>query len=240
LDKSISQHIEEKRREAGLSGTALAAKAGIPEKTLRKLQDGTTTDPRYKTLLALSRALDCTLSELIGETTPDSGVLALQSKHFFAQWENLTEENRAVVVQLIENLAELEERLKSEKEVVIQREIPLYSLPVSAGTGSFLDSDDYEYVSFPADELPSEACFAVKVTGDSMEPAFYEGDIVFVEPSRTAENGDVVVALINGESFIKQYRNGKFISFNPSYAPIIPGDYDSVRISGIVRTGRNS
>ena len=46
MDKSISRHIEEKRREAGLSGTALAAKAGIPEKTLRKLQDGTTTDPR--------------------------------------------------------------------------------------------------------------------------------------------------------------------------------------------------
>ena len=238
MDKSISRHIEEKRREAGLSGTALAAKAGIPEKTLRKLQDGTTTDPRYKTLLAVSGALDCTLSELIGETAPEDGVLALQSRRFFEQWQDLTEENRDIVIRLIENLSQLEERLKNEKEVIVQREIPLYSLPASAGPGSFLDSDEYEYVSFPAEELPASACFAIRVSGDRMEPAFFQDDLVFVEPSKTAVNGDVVIAIINGDSFIKQFRDGEFVSFNPAYDPIVPGDYDDVRIAGIVRTCR--
>lgn len=233
---NISEMIEKKRREAGLSGTALAMKAGIPEKTFRKLQDGTTADPRYKTLQAISKALGCTLSELIGETPTSEAIAEVQSRRFFLQWEKLTPENKDVVVDLIESLSDLEDRLKGKKEVYVERQVPLYSLSVSAGLGSVLDdSENVEYVNFPANEIPNSTVYAVRVSGDSMQPAYYQDDIVFVEPGKRAKNGDVVIALINGESYIKQFRDGNFISFNPAYAPIIPGEFDNVQISGIVR-----
>ena len=115
--------------------------------------------------------------------------------------------------------------------------MPVYDLPASAGTGVFLDSSDYEMVQVGS-EVPVNANFGVRVSGDSMEPAFFQDDLVFVEPSKTAVNGDVVIAIINGDSFIKQFRDGEFVSFNPAYDPIVPGDYDDVRIAGIVRTCR--
>lgn len=231
----ISENIEQKRRAAGLSGTALAAKAGIPEKTFRKLQDGTTTDPRYKTLMALSGALGCTLSELVGETASQEALSEMQEHRFYRQWKRLSDENKEIVISLIENLYTLEERYRTEREVVVERQVPLYSLPVSAGLGSFLDdSEDVQFISFPADELPSQNCYALRVTGDSMEPAYYQDDIVLVQPGKAAENGDIVIAVINGDSYIKQFRNGAFISFNPAYDPIEPGEFDSVKIAGTV------
>ena len=55
-----------------------------------------------------------------------------------------------------------------------KRYIPLYDLPVSAGTGMFLDSDNYELIEAD-DHVPYDATFAVRVCGDSMVLCwFYE------------------------------------------------------------------
>ena len=47
---------------------------------------------------------------------------------------------------------------------------PVSNLRVSAGTGSFLDEDNFEMVSFPENAVPAEADFGVRVSGNSMEP----------------------------------------------------------------------
>ena len=63
---------------------------------------------------------------------------------------------------------------------------PMYSLGVSARTGQFLDSDDYEMVEVP-DEVPLSANFALHVCGDSMEPTLYDGEIIWVHMKPTLE-----------------------------------------------------
>jgi repressor LexA len=48
-------------------------------------------------------------------------------------------------------------------------------------------------------------CFAVRVTGDSMEgAAMHDGDLAIVRQQPVAENGDIVVAIIDGEATIKR------------------------------------
>ncbi|AKL97907.1 transcriptional repressor LexA [Endomicrobium proavitum] len=102
----------------------------------------------------------------------------------------------------------------------------------SVHAGTFLepveDAQDYVYIN--TDVTRSRECFALKVKGDSMEPSgIVEGDTVVISKSNQVTNGDIVVAMIEGEAAIKQYNKSAgrvaFISTNPLYPPVYPKDY---------------
>ena len=66
--------------------------------------------------------------------------------------------------------------------------------------------------------------FALKIKGDSMEPRIVDGDVI-VKQQEDAENGDTVIALVNGDDAVckrlRKYRDGlELISNNPAYAPM--------------------
>ena len=67
--------------------------------------------------------------------------------------------------------------------------------------------------------------FALKVKGDSMkEAAILDGDLVICEPRQYAENGEIVVALINQEEatvkrFFRRKRQIELCPENPAYRP---------------------
>ena len=75
---------------------------------------------------------------------------------------------------------------KESEKIVPLRSLPLYSLAVSAGTGQFLDGEDYEMVEVGA-EVPEGANFGVRVAGDSMEPRFHNGQTVWVRQQRSRQ-----------------------------------------------------
>lgn len=54
--------------------------------------------------------------------------------------------------------------------------VGLFDLPVSAGTGQFLDSDRFSEIEV-GDEVAASADFGVRVAGDSMEPLYLDGQI---------------------------------------------------------------
>ncbi len=116
-----------------------------------------------------------------------------------------------------------------------KRIVPLYDLPVSAGTGVFLDSDSFE--PYESEDIPPEANFAVRISGDSMEPLLNDGQVVFVQSVNTLEHGEIGVFVYNGDAYCKKLdREGglKLISLNPKYSPInIKYAYD-LRVVGKV------
>ena len=67
--------------------------------------------------------------------------------------------------------------------------------------------------------------FGLQIKGDSMEPKISEGDIVIVRQQNDAENGEIVIATVNGDEAtckrLRKYRDGiELISNNPSYEPM--------------------
>lgn len=115
--------------------------------------------------------------------------------------------------------------------------IPLYDLPVSAGTGQFLDSDRYELIEVD-ETVPLNATYAVRVSGNSMEPRFSHGQVVYIKPQQTLEPGEIGIFLHNGEALCKELgRCGDrpaLISLNPEYAPRIIAEQDELRVMGKV------
>lgn len=114
---------------------------------------------------------------------------------------------------------------KKEEPTIIpfKRSLPLFDLPASAGTGFFLDGEGYELIEVGS-EVPENADFGIKVSGDSMTPRFLDKQIVWVQKTEQLEDGEFGIFYLDGNSYIKKLQDntdGLFlISLNPEYAPI--------------------
>jgi len=84
-------------------------------------------------------------------------------------------------------------------------EMPVSNLAVSAGTGEFLDEGNFEMVSFPESSVPAGAEFGLRVSGDSMEPVYHDGQIVWVQQCDRVGVGEVGIFIYDGEGYIKAY-----------------------------------
>ena len=66
----------------------------------------------------------------------------------------------------------------------------------------------------------------------------HDGDLLVVDRSAEAKNGNVIIAIINGELSVKRYlrSNNQFelVPENPKYKPIRINEGDDVRVWGIV------
>lgn len=106
---------------------------------------------------------------------------------------------------------------------------------VAAGTGTWLGPDDFQSVLIESNATTQKAAFYVPVEGDSMEPRFYDGDILIVEDS-TVQVGEIGIFTLNNHGYVKKLGEGELLSLNPQYAPI-PLDDDTVcngRVIGVL------
>lgn len=105
-----------------------------------------------------------------------------------------------------------------------RRKLRFYDLPVSAGTGQFLDSDNYQEIEV-GDEVSSLADFGVRIAGDSMEPQFVNGQTIWIHKQSSLESGEIGIFYYNGQAYCKkfiQYADSiQLHSLNTSYDPII-------------------
>ncbi len=116
--------------------------------------------------------------------------------------------------------------------------VPVY-VPVvgkiAAGTPILALENIEEYMPFPKSMVPEES-FVLSIMGESMiEAGILPGDYVVVRPSPTAENGDIVAALIDQEATIKRfYREKDHIRLQPENRAMDPILVKEVEILGKV------
>ncbi len=92
------------------------------------------------------------------------------------------------------------------------------------------------YVDFSAKGYPQRELFALRVTGDSMiEAGILEGDIIVVHQGTSAENGDIVVALVEDSATVKTfYKEDGHFRLQPENASMAPILVNEVYILGKV------
>ncbi len=118
-----------------------------------------------------------------------------------------------------------------------RRTIKLYTLGVSAGTGNFLDDENFEEIE--TDEfIPAGADFAVHITGDSMMPMFKDKQIIFIHSQNTLEDGEIGIFSLDGNAYCKKLMRNKkgtaLISLNKKYQPIPVTENSTCAILGKV------
>jgi repressor LexA len=118
--------------------------------------------------------------------------------------------------------------------------VPSVTLPilgrVAAGVPITASENLEDHMVLPADWAPRKGGFCLRVKGESMiEAAILDGDLIVVEPQPTAHNGEIVVAMIDGEATVKRfYREDGRIRLQPENAAMEPIYADDVTIVGRV------
>ena len=114
--------------------------------------------------------------------------------------------------------------------------IRLYDFPVSAGHGNFIGDETATYTEITTDNRKAD--YAVKITGDSMEPDYHDGDILLVKSQNTLNSGQLGIFFYDGDTLFKKYRKNKkkisIISLNKNYKIVdIPSNRQLI-IQGLV------
>lgn len=197
--------------------------------------------PDQDRIYLLSKVLDVSEPWLMGfdvkkERIPDQerGISDNDINIIYNQLEQLRQQKvyRYAKNQLSEqnNITEFTTREKQQSSTV-----DCYGA-VSAGTGEWLDQEHITEVNYYG-EIP-EHDFAVSVNGDSMLPMFEDGQLIFVNKVHEARNGQIIIAQLNGESYVKKFVNDshghRLVSLNKEYEDIILNDSDAFKIFGVV------
>lgn len=244
------------KEKKGMTIASLASVSGVPVGTLSKLLSGAIAEPKLQTVLALARALDCPVSALAGEGDYISETLTDEEIALVRDYRQLSTADRELLRLVMDKrlsdtavarpaTPEVKERKKRSAKILYtrafktrasmaQNEIELFEMPASAGFGIFLENAHAEVFTLPAGVQKGTADFAVRVSGNSMEPRFHHGDILLVDSRAQVDVGDLGIFTLDGCGYFKRFMGDCLRSLNTGYEDIPLADYADVRVCGKV------
>lgn len=237
----------------GTSATALALKLGLSKGNTTSWRKG--GNPSADILIKIADELNCTVDVLLGRGNFAPIYNNEEEKALYSAFVQLSDRDKAKVVERAETLAELAaERAAAERLPKAKRNaaptnaqpspkdpeyaevfyIDLCSLPASAGSGVQLDENYTEPLRIEHTLIAERANYAVRVSGNSMEDKYYDGDIVLVETCPEVEIGEIGLFIVNDLGYIKECGEDRLISLNPKCPDVTIGAGDIVRCRGRV------
>lgn len=187
--------------EQGITANELARRISLSPQTLYSMIKRDNQKVDFDLMISICRELGVPVERFIDDA---SSVSALPDD---AEWELIRryrelDEHGKRLVELI--LTDQKQRIDAdiEPEKPQCRIIPLYYTPAAAGYISPALGDDYEDYEVAAD---SQADFAVRIDGDSMEPYIKNGSVALVKRGAVIRDGDVGLFFVDGHMKCKQY-----------------------------------
>ncbi len=114
------------------------------------------------------------------------------------------------------------------------KQLPLYSTPVSAGTGEFLEQPAASMIRVKNTGKVAEASYALKVSGDSMMPEYSDGDILIVKEQSSVMEGELGIFVCDGQAYFKKFGGDRLISLNNDYNDLPLSEFMSSSCIGLV------
>lgn len=215
----FGERLRAARQRAGLTQLQVAQSLGLSASAYCGYETGK-RQPDLSRLRRLSLLLRTSVDELLGlraAPAPRLPELSSSEAEGLSLYRSLDAHGQRLVrLVLNEELARMGTSSAPAQAMVTFR---ISEQPAAAGFGVYLGPDAFRIVTVPRDALPRGASFGVPVSGDSMEPAYHDGDILIVSESLPAP-GDVGVFVMDGMGYVKVCGHGELLSLNPAYAPI--------------------
>ncbi len=250
------------KNQQKMTNEQLSERSGIPLGTLSKILAGMSDSPKFSNMIAICGALGCSVEYIASGLPENTNNYTLNAAEIdmVEHYRSLDQWGRALVDTVMEKelqrvRASAEEaqpapaparsarvlspvstvnRYAGERVRTEKRRIDLYDLPVSAGVGVYLEEEAVETISIPNTERTADADFALRISGNSMEPKYHDGDILLVQACDSVEEGELGIFLLDGCGFFKRYDGDRLCSLNPDYAPILLKDFDEIQCKGRV------
>ena len=197
------------------------------------------TEPNQDKLFILSKALNVDVAWLMGFDVPViSGAASseiaknsypLSDKEYthISKYRQLEPYSRDTVDYIIDRELKRSDSIHSDIIEYPQTDyniIPFYPQLVSAGTGQYV-FDDIPTETIAVDNKKfRRATYAIRVRGNSMEPTFYDNDIIIVDRDAVPDINEIGIFIIDNQGYVKRVGDKALISDNKAYASIESDD----------------
>lgn len=229
---TFGERLTQLRKEHGYSTrNEFADKLGIPSTTLRNYETDV-REPGHTFLKQISEFFNVSVDYLLC-LTDDKEVLKSfrlreSEQTMVEKYRNLDNYGKDLVDLVLEKehdrcIASISERPAALRIYTYMQKI------AAAGNGFYFDDIPTETIEAPY--MPG-ADFIIGVSGDSMEPTYSDGDLVYVEKRQIIHSGEIGIFMIHNECYIKEVTDEGLKSHNPKYE-LIPGD-ESIQCIGKV------
>lgn len=239
---SFAEKMKELKNRRGYTAGELSERSGVPLGTLNKLLTGVIEEPKLSTASAIASALGTTVAAMLGEASDTP--TADDERKLLHDYRASDPYGQALIRKVAEmesgrtadSTEGQEERsvraTASEYNAVIT--LPLYYDAVSAGPGAQLTDGSHETIDVRAGYTTEQADFALRVSGNSMEPRFKNGDIVLVHQQNAVLFGELGIFIADGAGYFKRFMGDRLHSLNPEYPDIPLRRFDDVFCCGKV------
>ena len=241
------------REEQGLSMMEIAKQLNMPYTTYVNYEKGA-REPNSEMLIKFSKFFNVTIDYLIGNSEQknkifdgncderlktnidDEAKFTSEEKTHIKKYRTLDEHGKKAVDCILN--VEFE-RVESTRTPVIPISniitLSEFEQPVSAGKGVYLgDGSQTITREVPSTEETRKADFILRVSGDSMEPKYSDGDRLLIKRQHDVGIGEIGIFILNNEGFVKKKEKDRLVSLNPAYEDIIFNDEDSIECKGKV------
>ena len=225
----IGENIKQYRLQNGWTQQELGSKIGMSKNAIGNYEKGFRS-PKKDTMFDLANAFNVSIDDLFPPIQKDSSSNTPQIQTIYDQ---LAPPRQSKVLTYAER--QLKEQ-KNEEETKInevsEEVVSLYQVEVVSETAAArgfnygFGYDDTDRETIEVDERPPRHDIATKVSGDSMQPDYQDGDILYlVDKGLTTYNGDLAVIAYGDRSYFKKIytENGRLrlVSLNDKYEDII-------------------
>jgi repressor LexA len=232
----IGEILRVLRDEKGLTLKQMGEILGVSHMTYQRYEKND-TDVSTDMLVKLADFYGVSADYLLGRTdikamagtTPAEQLdVTAAEQEIIRRYAEFPEELRLLLLDTIRKLVGLPDAPEDLRPVIVFTRC--HRMKASAGAGFDLDNED-EWRDIRIYDCPEayQADFAVEVDGDSMEPDYHDGDIVFVKLSEDVPGGAVGLFVHDGKGYIKERGEKYLISRNPDY-PDIHGECRTVGV----------
>lgn len=225
----------EMRKKSGMSIDEISAKSGVPKGTLSKISAGITKAPPLETMRKLVHSMGYTLDDL-DKGLEVSNNFSEEEKSHIKKYRALDPYGKEAVDSILEiehrRCAELAQATQTEPDMVYFV-VPGFGSAMSAGTGQPA-GDEYPENYKLTKEPPRGTSYIAPVGGHSMEPSYFDGQLVFVHATEEIPVGKIGVFIMDGQQWVKELGEGELISHNPDPQYIPRPFTEDVRCQGLV------
>lgn len=241
----------------GINKSKLSSISGVPYTTIDTFYKKGYENTKLSTIRKLSDALNVSMDYLIVDTITDetygktngfslkSGEMDHIKKYralddygkeavdgvLDVEYRRCEAERRASSAVKIKEQRQEMELAKEAAQELVYFTVPRQIYPVGAGGGQYNDYQETENQRL-IKEPPHGTSYIAPVAGDSMEPTYYEGDLLFIRATVDIRPGQIGIFFMGGQQWVKECGDGELISHNSAYDP--EPFTEDVRCQGIV------
>lgn len=246
LKKYIGMQIKTFRKSAGFTQDELAKRLNTTKQTISRYEKGD-RKANQDMLFELCDIFGVSIDDFFpsqNESTKTSTTSKIQSIY-----DELEPNRQRKVVTYAEKLWDEQKNEEEAKINEVSEAISLYQVEVVSETAAAcgfnygFGYEDTDRETIEVDEQPPHHDIATKVSGDSMQPDYQDGDILYlVDKGLTTYNGDLAVIAYGDRSYFKKIytENGRLrlVSLNDKYEDIIldfpPAEDTHIKIFSVV------